>query len=166
MEPQNAATPRWSMGRTILLAGFAAGLADYLYATLRTVFNGGSAWQPWQGVAYGLIGEAAKDGGAAVGLLGIGLHFFIMFGAATLFYLLVKRLRWFASRPWISGVLLGIGFLVIMNWVILPLSQIGHPIYKGGVGLTRATIVHILVAGMPIAWLTSLGLRSIRKISA
>ena len=154
---------RGGAGRTILLAGFAAGFADYLYATLRAVFAGGSAWGPWISVARGLIGPAARDGGIEIALLGIALHFFIMFGAAAIFYVVVKRLPWFARRPWVAGVLFGIGFLAVMNWVVLPLSHIGRPVYSGTTGLLNAAFLHIVLAGLPIAWTTTLRLRQMNR---
>lgn len=161
MAQQDVSSTRWSAGRTIFLAGFAAGLADFLYATIRTAYAGGSVVGTWKGVAGGLIGRAARAGGIEIALLGVALHFLIMFGAAAIFFSVVKRLAWFASRPWITGVVFGIAFLVVMNWVILPLSQIGRPLYAGTMGLLTAALWHILLAGLPIAWVTSLGLRRV-----
>jgi len=68
----------------VLLAGFTAGLADFLFASITRVMSGGSWMDPWKGVAGCLIGEAAREGGFAIVLLGIALHFFICFSAAAM----------------------------------------------------------------------------------
>jgi len=150
---------RWSAGKTIFWAGFMPGLADYLYPTINTVIHGGSPWQPWKGVAGALVGQAARDGGVAYGLLGILLHFTILFGAAAVFYFIIRRFPWFVARPWITALILGPAFLVVMNYVILPLSLIGRPLYTGVEGLTRAVLMHTLLIGIPMSWFTSRGLR-------
>src|SRR6187551_2357327 len=56
----------------VLLAGFMAGLADFLFASITRVMNGGSWMDPWKGVAGCLIGEAAREGGFEIVLLGRG----------------------------------------------------------------------------------------------
>ena len=152
----------WGAGRTIFLAGFTAGLADFCYASGMTLYKGGSVLNMWKGVAGGLVGQTARDGGLEMTLLGIALHFFIMFGAATLFYLIARRVRWFADRPLVSGILLGLAFLATMNYVILPLSAIGRPIYVGTETLLRTAFWHIVLAGLPIAWFVSKGLKPAR----
>jgi hypothetical protein len=40
-------------------------------------------------------------------------------------FLIVSRLPWFARRLLITGVLFGFGFLLAMNYIILPLSAAG-----------------------------------------
>jgi hypothetical protein len=50
----------------VLLAGFTAGLADFLFASITRVMSGGSWMDPWKGVAGCLIGEAARKGGFAI----------------------------------------------------------------------------------------------------
>jgi len=113
----------------ILLGGFVAGLCDTIYPTVKTVMAGKEWFQPWKGVASGLLGPAAREGGMEVVALGLALHYFICISAAALLYLLVSRVR-FVPRQWIVlGILYGIAFLLTMNYVILPLSAIGRSIY-------------------------------------
>lgn len=46
--------------RAVLLGGFFAGLADFIYPTVKSVMAGGSWMGPWKGVASGLIGKAQQ----------------------------------------------------------------------------------------------------------
>lgn len=142
----------------IVLAGLTSGLIDLVYASAQTVFKGGSALRPWMGVASGLIGAAARNGGAGVALLGVVLHFVITFGAAAILTLILWSLPWFVKRPLVTGVLFGFGFLLVMDYVILPLSAIGRPIYVGQ-GFLTAIPGHVIMMGLPIAWFVARGIR-------
>jgi hypothetical protein len=145
--------------RGIVLGGLCSGLIDLVYASTRTALRGGSVLQPWKGVASGLLGASARDGGMGMALIGVALHFIITFGAAALFYLIIKRLPWFVQRPLITGVLFGFAFLLVMNYVILPLSAIGRPIYVGE-GFLWAIPGHVIMMGLPIAWFVTRGIRA------
>jgi hypothetical protein len=45
-----------------------------------------------------------------------------------------------------------------MNYVILPLSRIGRPLYVGE-GFAWAIVSHILMIGLPIAFFVARGMR-------
>ena len=142
----------------ILLGGFTAGFIDIVYPTMKTVLEGGSPLRPWLGVAYGLIGNAAREGGAGTAMLGIFLHLLICVSAAFVFYFIVRALPWFVKQWLLAGVVFGFGFLLVMNYVILPLSQIGKPLYAGE-GFLWAIVSHILMIGLPIAFFVTRGIR-------
>ena len=91
----------------ILLGGFFAGLADFIYPSINAVRAGNPWTRPWKGVASGLLGPDAHQGGMGIVVLGIALHFFICFAAAALLYLIVSRLK-FVPRQWIVlGIIYG-----------------------------------------------------------
>jgi len=137
--------------RAILLGGFVAGLADTIYPTVKTIMGGGQWFQPWKGVASGLLGKAAREGGMEMVALGLALHYFICISAAALLYLLVSRVK-FVPRQWIVlGILYGIAFLLTMNYVILPLSAIGRGIYPLD-QLHIHAFWHIVLVGLPTAF--------------
>jgi len=137
--------------RGILLGGFCAGLADFIYPTVKTVLAGGSWMRPWKGVAGGLLGKAALEGGMGTVALGIALHFFICLVAASLLYFIASRVKWLPRNWIVLGILYGIAFLAVMNYVILPLSAIGHGIYPLETIYVTA-FAHIVVVGWPTAF--------------
>ncbi|MFL6548967.1 MAG: hypothetical protein ACJ8OJ_09750, partial [Povalibacter sp.] len=144
--------------RNVLLGGFLAGLADFIYPTVQTVMAGGSWMQPWKGVAGGLIGKAAREGGIGTAFLGISLHFFICMVAAWLLYFIASRVKWLPRHWFVLGILYGIAFLAMMNYVILPLSAFGRGIYPlETMHITAFT--HILLVGWPTAFFVSRALR-------
>ena len=143
----------------ILLGGFIAGLDDFIYPTTKTVLAGNPWFQPWKGVASGLLGQAARDGGYEMVALGIALHFFICMSGAALLYLLVSRVK-FMPRQWVVlAVLYGIAVLLTMNYVILPLSQIGHSIYPLE-QLHIHAFWHIVLVGLPTGYFVSRALKA------
>jgi hypothetical protein len=142
----------------ILLGGFTAGFIDIVYPTAKTVMAGGSPLRPWLGVAGGLLGPAAREGGAGMAMLGIFLHLLICVCAAFVFYFIVRALPWFVKQWLLAGVVFGFGFLLVMNYVILPLSQIGRPLYTGE-GFLWAIVSHVLMIGLPIAFFVTRGMR-------
>jgi hypothetical protein len=151
--------PNNSAWRPILLGGFSAGLADFLFASIKRATSGGAWSDPWKGVAGSLIGQAARDGGGEMVLLGAALHFFICFAAAAMLYFIVRRVTWIPRQWLVLGVLYGLAFLVVMNWVVCPLSLIGHPIYKWE-NMHVTAFWHIVLVGLPTAWFVSRSLRS------
>jgi hypothetical protein len=154
---QPASSPTALSG--VLLGGCAAGFVDFVYPTVATILNGGAWTQPWKGVASGLLGAAAREGGLGMVALGIALHFFICIGAAALLYLVVSRMKWL-PRSWVLiGVLHGLAVLATMNYLILPLSAIGRGIYPLAT-LHVTALAHILVVGLPTAYFVT---RAIRK---
>jgi hypothetical protein len=145
--------------RGILLGGFLAGLADTIYPTVKTVMAGGEWFRPWKGVASGLLGKTARDGGMEMVALGLALHYFICISAAALLYLLASRVK-FVPRQWvILGVLYGIAFLLTMNYIILPLSAIGHGIYPLE-QLHIHAFWHIVLVGLPTAFFVTRALKA------
>ena len=140
--------------RGILLGGFFAGLADFIYPTVKTVLEGGSWMRPWKGVASGMFGQAAHEGGIGMVAIGTALHFFICLAAATLLYLIARQVKWI-PRHWLPlGILYGVAFLAVMNYVILPLSAIGRSIYPVE-SIHITAFFHTLLVGWPTAFFVS-----------
>jgi hypothetical protein len=144
--------------RGILLGGFFAGLADFIYPTVKTVMAGGSWMRPWKGVAGGLLGERVRDGGLEMVVLGAALHWFICISAAAILYFVVSRVKWL-PRQWIAlAIIHGIAVLLVMNYVILPLSAIGRGIYPLD-QLHIHAFWHIVLVGLPTGFFVSRALK-------
>jgi hypothetical protein len=152
MNDRNTTTKtNYTNWNAVLLAGLASGTADFVYASTRALMAGKSVLGPWKGVAGGLIGPAAREGAIGTAALGVALHFFICMAAAAMFHQILRRLPWFAQRWWLTGILYGIAFLAVMNWIVLPLSQIGRPIY-GWDDMHMHVFWHVVLVGWPTAW--------------
>jgi hypothetical protein len=71
----------------------------------------------------------------------------------------VSRVKWIPRQWLVLAVLYGIAFLLVMNYVILPMSAIGVSIYKPET-LPLNAFWHILLVGLPTAWFVTRALRS------
>jgi len=141
---------------TILMAGGTAGAIDFIYASTMTMMAGQPATRPWMGVAAALLGkDAVIQVGTPMAAVGAALHFLITISAAAIFYLAAVRQPLLLKHRWVSAVLFGTLFLLAMNYVIVPLSVIGRPIYVGAANLARELFTHILMIGVPISLITA-----------
>ena len=155
---ESTSTSNSAVIRNVLLGGFFAGLADFIYPTVKTVMAGNPWTQPWKGVASGLLGQPAHDGGLEMVFLGASLHWFICICAAAILYFVVSRVKWL-PRQWIPlAIIHGIAVLLTMNYVILPLSAIGRGIYPLE-QLHVHAFWHIVLVGLPTAFFVTRALK-------
>ncbi|MGH9779161.1 MAG: hypothetical protein ACRD5I_12190 [Candidatus Acidiferrales bacterium] len=133
--------------RAILCGGLIAGALDISYACVRGILRGSTAVRTLQSVASGLLGRAALDGGWATAGLGLGLHFVIALGAATVYYLASRRIALMVKRPVLSGLLFGALVYLFMSRVVVPLSAAPFTIRLTLLDLA----VHMFFIGVPIA---------------
>jgi hypothetical protein len=145
---------------TILLAGAVVGVLDGLFAIVLRVFvyRTGTAEQVFQGIARGLIGPAALQGGHASALLGLVLHFTIATIWATVFWVAVRRFaglrRMLQTTPGIvmTGVLFGAVVWLVMRFGVIPAVGLGG--WKVQIRPFLVLLIgHMVVVGQPIAWI-------------
>ena len=120
---ETASSPSRAVIQNVLLGGFFAGLADFIYPTVKTLMAGNPWTQPWKGVASGLLGKAAREGGMEMVVLGASLHWFICISAAAILYFIVSRVKFLPRQWYLLAIIHGIAVLLVMNYVILPLSR-------------------------------------------
>ena len=159
--PSESRAHAGSAASTVAIAGVVAGAIDLAYNTVNAVNTGASVLRPWKGVAAALLGkDAVIHGGDAMAIVGVGLHFLITIGAATIYYLVAKRWGWLVRHAFLSGLVFGTLFFLALNYVILPLTVIGHPLYVGGRTIAIALPSHILMIGLPISLITGWRLKN------
>jgi hypothetical protein len=138
----------------ILVGGAIAGTLDLISAFITYGPN-----VP-RGIAAGLIGrQAAFQGGPLTWILGVFLHYFIAFSAATVYCLAGRKLGFMRDHFVISGVFFGIGLYLVMKLIVVPLSGL-HSIGPFPLrDLIQGLVVHMVIIGLPIAY-------SFRRLSA
>lgn len=146
---------------TIALAGIAAGSFDLAFNIYKSIAAKAPLLRPWKGVAAALLGKAAIiRGGDGMAFVGVALHFVITIGAAAVYYFVAARQGWLVRHSWLSGVVFGLLFFLAMNYVIVPLSVIGCPIYVGWETIALALVGHIVLIGLPISLIVGWRLRN------
>lgn len=132
---------------TILLAGFLAGLGDFLFALAYY----GARLSVFQNVAGGLIGlEAARAGGVGTFALGVLLHFLIATIWAGLYVFATERAPALRRHAVLSGLVYGVVVFYGMNCVVLPLSALRTSAWPPP-WAPVPLLMHMLVVGLPIA---------------
>ena len=136
---------------TIGLGGAIAGVLDITDAIVFYAVRGVSPVTILQSIASGLIGANAYQGGAPTALLGLLLHFVIAFGAAAVFYLASVRIRVLWRRPFICGALYGLLVYLVMNLIVLPLSEFAVRPFEVNAAFFNLIFAHVVCVGWPIA---------------
>jgi hypothetical protein len=111
--------------RAILWAGLICGVLDGLSAMAVSGFFGAKPIRVFQGIASGLLGRSAFQGGAGSALMGLGLHFIVAIGAATVYYTASRWLPFLIDHALVSGFAFGVAVHLFMTFVVIPLSAIG-----------------------------------------
>ncbi len=136
-----------------LITGLAGGALDALAASsiYPAVYQGLTLTRLWQGVAAGWFGQASYEMGAKSVAVGLASHFLIALVAGIVFVAVLKRAEVF-RRLWIvSGAIYGAAMYFFMQYVVLPLSQIGlqHP---NGKSMAIGLGIHIFIFGVGSAF--------------
>jgi uncharacterized membrane protein YagU involved in acid resistance len=135
----------------ILIAWIVAGTMDVTAAvTYYPMTANVTATQILQGIASGLLGAQAFQGGTATAALGLGLHYVIAFVWTVFFYVLASNIRMLTRHPLIVGPVYGTFVWLVMNLVVLPLSNVAHRPLRLQPSIVGAVILMICI-GTPIA---------------
>jgi hypothetical protein len=131
----------------IVMGGLSAGIIDLAQALI--LFG----TKVPLGIAAGLLGrQAAHGGGIAIYVLGVFLHFFIAFSAATVYYFVSRTLKFLTEHWFICGLIYGAIVDQVMTLIVLPLSALhAQGPYKLH-DLLLGIGVHMFTVGVPISF--------------
>jgi hypothetical protein len=136
--------------RAVLWAGFACGVLDITAALVVYGFFGAAPVPLLQGIASGLLGPKAFDGGLATALLGLLCHFVIAFGAATVYFAASRGIRVLVDQAVLFGVLYGVAVYFFMNRIVVPLSAAAKRPFSMKLMIV-GMVIHIFCVGLPIS---------------
>lgn len=142
----SVSTVRIELLRAILVGGAIAGTLDkisgFISFGLRSPL----------GIAAGLLGRSAFQGGASTWMVGLLLHFFIAFSVAATYCLASRRLEFLVEHWLVCGLFYGTAVFLVMNLVVLPLSALHFTGPYQLRGLIQGVLVHMLLVGLPISF--------------
>ena len=147
---QNVTRSPNSAALAIFWGGLLCAALDIGYAFALYGYLGVAAVRLLQGIASGIMGRSAFLGGLKTAALGLFLHFVISYGAATVYYFASRKLHFMVRDAVRAGLLYGVAVYLFMNFVVLPLSAIGHRQIHLGVFILNF-FEHMLLVGLPIA---------------
>jgi hypothetical protein len=135
------------------VAWLTAGILDITSAFVIAEIKGTGSVRMLQGIASGLLGKRSFEGGLLTAGLGLAIHFFIAFTAATLFYLISRKFRFLIEHAIAAGFLYGVAVYLFMYWVVIRLVfPNAHPSLSRDV---TAVLVHMFLIGLPISLIVS-----------
>jgi len=112
---------------SILLATLVAGILDASAAMINLKINVPDAnpLRVWRSVAGGAFGETARTGPLFPwALYGLIFHFLIAFLFTVFFYSIYPQIKIMHKNMVVTGILYGAFVWVVMNCIILPLSNV------------------------------------------
>jgi hypothetical protein len=103
-----------------------------------------------QGIASGVLGPRAFDGGLRTAALGLTFHYGIALVWTLVFFVAARRSRALLKNLFLSGMAYGVLVWAVMNLVVLPLSRVRRGPFQPGQAVVAAMIL-ILCVGLPLA---------------
>jgi hypothetical protein len=134
----------------VLYGGLTVATLDGLYAVIYSAFQGVGPVRVFQGVAAGLLGKSAAEGGVSTGVLGLMLHVLIATCIVATYYFVSKWVRILTERPVLSGIIYGSLVYITMYYIVIPLSAIGAANFLLE-SFIRNMIAHMVLIGLPAA---------------
>lgn len=135
----------------ILLAGLSAGTLDAIAASISYYSKTGKTpGNVWRYVATGVFGKKVFASATLKAAWGLLFHFMIAFLFALFFFWLYPRLKWLSRNKVIGGLLYGIFIWLVMNLLVVPLSQardIPFTIKGAAIGM----LILMFCVGLPIS---------------
>jgi hypothetical protein len=142
--------------RAIFFAGLICGVLDGFSAVAVSWYFGAGPMRVFQGIASGLLGRSAFQGGAGAALLGVALHFVVATGAAAVYYAASRWLPVMIDQALACGIVFGILVHLFMTFVVIPLSAIGRRPF-----VLRTFIPFLIVSMIVIGPSIALTIRSV-----
>lgn len=149
-DPRAVSMEKPSASRAILWAGLIAGITDISSAVVHTLILGRSPAGMLRGIASGILGPDAGNGGWGTAAFGLAIHFLIAYTATTIFYLASRKLKFMVRQPVVSGFLYGILVYLFMYGVVIPLTFHRNP-FTSPTAVAISVLIHMFFVGLPIA---------------
>jgi len=146
--------------KPILYAGAIVGVLDITAACINAgVAYGFGPLRLLKGVAGGLLGRSALQGGFATAALGLAMHFTMALTVTTIFYALSRRFP-LPQKLWgvvAVGLLYGAAVFAVNNFATAPFLSWVRSLYlhtpilfKPPMGWSQL-VIHLFCVGLPIA---------------
>ncbi len=150
----------------ILLGAGAVAVLDGLEPVIFYAFRGVHPMRVFQGIAAGLLGREAFNGGIPTALLGLGLHAFIATVVVATYWLASRQLPILTRRPFLCGPLYGLAVYVVMTFGVVPLSAAGAGVQMPRLPmLVNGIFAHVFCVGIPTALAVRQASRNVRDPS-
>jgi hypothetical protein len=137
----------------VLATGCIVGVLDGAAAVANAWFRSGTPPdRVFKYIASAIFGSAAFSGGAEMVATGIFLHFLVAIIWTMIFTVAYPAFPLARRNKWLVGCGYGLLVWLIMNRVVVPLTQ-APPLKFSWEGAAMGWLIHMLLVGIPIVWL-------------
>ena len=137
----------------VFITGILVGTLDIGLAFLSAYIQKGTLPEKiLQYIASGVFGRDAFAVGGGYAIWGLVFHYIIATCFTILIFLFFRYGLFPIKNKWITGILAGIAIWAVMQYVVVPLSQVPTPKVKPPVNLVsylRAAVILIAAIGLP-----------------
>ena len=145
-----------SLSSAILIAGLIVGILDAIAASVFSYgFSGASPDKVFRYVASGVFGKDAFTGGLPIAAWGLLFHFIVATGWTALFFLIYPKINFFSSSKYIAGIGYGLFIWLMMNKVVVPLSNVPQAPFHFTIRTAVMILIHMFIIGIPISYLAN-----------
>ncbi len=140
----------------IIKAGLIVGTLDILSAFIYYFIKTGdkNVFNVLKYVASGIFGKEASSGGNSMIMAGLVLHYIIAFAFTIFFFWLFPKIKVFSKNKILTGVIYGVFTWMVMNLVVVPLSNIGSRPFNMINALINVIIL-IVCIGIPLSFMAN-----------
>jgi hypothetical protein len=139
--------------KALIYAFLLAGTLDIAVALIQyNLKTGNSPDRVLVFIASGVFGDTAFSGGAVMATLGLFFHYVIAFIWTFIFYKLYPAISLLRKNMLVTGLAYGIFIWLVMNLVVVPLSNTPEIPFKISNAITGIVIL-MLAVGLPISFI-------------
>lgn len=137
--------------RTISLTALLTSLLNISASFVHYYILNGTGPAPMiKGIASGIFGKEALEGGNLMLIWGVVFHFMIAFLFTAFLFLIYPKLAAWIKNKFVISILYGLFSWAIMNLVVVPL-RITHKLPSDAEKMSIAAVILIATIGLPVA---------------
>jgi len=145
---------RPSLFKVILLTGLLVGTLDMTSACINVYLSFGMHPMPlFKYIATAIEGKPAMAGGTSEAVLGVALHYTVAYIWTILFFVLYPKVSLMQKSKVATGILYGLFMWVMMNLVIVPLTNVPKPKHFNPTQAGINAAILIVVIALPLAFI-------------
>jgi len=142
--------------KTIIKAALLVGTLDICAALTQFYLKTGKApFKPVLNfVASGSLGKDAFTNGDGMMLVGLLIHYCVATAFTVFFFLIVAKTNLVKQQPLLTGILYGVFVWVVMNLLVLPLTN-ANRLSKEFWNVTIGMLILICCIGIPLSYIAA-----------
>lgn len=143
-----------SLLKAIISAALLVGTLDIAAAIVRTLITGGNPIHMFQFIASGVFGTDSFSGGLLFAFYGLVFHYCIAFAWTVLFFWVYPKMKFLSKNKVVTGLGYGFFIWVVMNYIVLPLSNVPQFPLKFFPAII-AMLILIGAIGLPLSFIAN-----------